>query len=418
MRLGQLAALGLLVGCAPDIAPGDPADGLFERRGDTWDAKSEGPCRLGTWGAIRGPQNAVHVRADGSDVDGDGSLQTPYATVDAALEHLREHGRGHGNARVRIAVGPGTFPTALRLDEDDPKLFIDGCSASETRLAPATAGTSIVEVVGNKHGQLRGVTLEGGRRALRVRDGGRFDVSDAVVEGSRHVGVLVQDHASRLTLHDTDVVATAPMFHRGWGIAVVGGAELTMEGGGVYESTGVGIFGDDADVTLVDVTVADTKVGGLQGEVGRGLHLQNGSRLDLTGGLFQNNTDAGVFLSQPEKATISGLVIDITSAGIVIDFPSTGLTGDGIVVWGGGEQVSLSDNLIRSSDRAAVLFDGADARIEGTATEGNGLVVQGSSIFAQEEAQVEGEDAHAVVDLEAILPINTRVLDIDSIKAE
>jgi len=408
VRLGWLAALGFFVGCAPGAEPGGVLGDALERQDST-----SSLCQFGGWADAEDSRHVVHVREDGSDTDGNGTRRNPYATVDAALEHLRDDGH---NGKSRIAVGPGVFDTSVHLAASDPKVEIVGCSAARTTLQAVSPGESVISVDGQKHAWLRGVTVAGGRRALRVRDGGRFDVRGSVIDGSSQVGVLVQGEQSRLHLHDTTVTSTQALDDRGWGVAVIDGGRLEMNRGGVYDSVGVGIFGDDADVTLSDVEVIGTQTTGrFDSELGRGLHLQNGSSLEINGGLFRDNSDAALFLRDPKSMRINGIVIDITSAGIVIDFPSTGLSGDGIVVHG-GQPVTLTDNLITGSARAAILFDGATGTVSGNETDDNGLVIDGTSIFAQEQAHVGGDDAGLVYDLQGPLLLNTWTIDADALR--
>ena len=137
---------------------------------------------------------------------------------------------------------------------------------------------------------------------------------------------------------------------------------------------------------------------------------------EIEHGLLRNNADAGIFLHEPESVRINSIVIDITSAGIVIDFPSTGLSGDGIVVYGGQQAVSLSDNTIVGSARAAILVDGADATLWGNETGDNGLVIDGTSMFAQEDAEVGGDDAALVYALQGPLLLNTWTIDADPLR--
>src|SRR6187399_3190213 len=84
VRLGWVTALVWLVGCAPDPMSGTAWEDGLERQ----DATSR-LCSFGGWAANEDSHSVVHVCDGGSDVDGNGSLRHPYATVDAALEGLR-----------------------------------------------------------------------------------------------------------------------------------------------------------------------------------------------------------------------------------------------------------------------------------------------------------------------------------------
>ncbi|MBW1880229.1 MAG: right-handed parallel beta-helix repeat-containing protein, partial [Deltaproteobacteria bacterium] len=226
-----------------------------------------------------------------------------------------------------IALGPGTFEVNLDVTGGSGRakinsLSIEGCSADETVLHAASDDHSIIEVSEAKAVRVTGVTLEGGRRALRVRDGAKVHMRHSRIEGSTLVAALVQDRKSQLFLRDTEIWDTVPEDSIGWGVAVLDG-KLHMTDSSIHKSTGIGLFADAAKLELTDIEVHDTLPSGRFNALGRGIHVQNGSEITMTGGLLQNNADAGIFLLDVTKAIIDGVMIDITSAGIVIDFPST-----------------------------------------------------------------------------------------------
>jgi hypothetical protein len=395
------------VGCS------GPHDGTLSASPDTnfrgWWDKSQGPCADGGWGHINPSKPAIHVRTDGSDATGDGSAGAPLHTLDQAIELVYA-----GWPTKHIALGPGTFEASLELTNGSGRsklnaLSIEGCSADETVLQAASDASSILEVSEAKAVRITGVTLEGGRRALRVRDGAQVRLHHSRIEGSSLVGALVQDRKSQLFMRNTQIWDTAPEGNIGWGVAVLDG-KLHMTNSSIHNSTEMGLFADAAALELTDIEVHDTLPSGRFNALGRGIHVQQGSEITMTGGFLQNNADAGIFLLDVAKATIDGVMIDITSAGIVIDFPSTGFSGDGIVVYG-GQDISLYGNLVSGSARAALLFDAADVLVEGNQTWDNGLVIRGFSMFAQENAQAFGQDAGDVLDLRAGLLLNDWAVD-------
>lgn len=418
MRLGWLTIIAMFaVGCAdsapiPGVVPSaqtaraqhGPLGGAWSERGWGHHAPTDGgPCAGGTWGDIDPNGRVYHVRADGSDIDGTGSAQHPFATIGAAIDTAAAHDRGVH----RIAVGPGVFPTQIALDDDDAKIDLMGCSPDETTLKAVSDTASILDAEGSHHFDVKGVELSGGWRAVRVRDGGHATLDDVTIRDSAQASVLVRGTTSEVTLTDSWVVDPQVVSDMGWGIAVLDGT-LTMNGGGVDGATGLGIFGDAGTLSLTDVQVTGTASSPMG--LGRGLHLQNGSNLTLTGGLFKKNADTSLFLLDSGNVVISGLVIDITSAGIVIDFPSTGLTGDGIVVYG-GQNVQIYGSQVIDSARAALLFDGAQVTVSGNDTTDNGLSIGGYTKFAQDDAEAAGDDAPDVLDLHGALMLQDRSVD-------
>ncbi len=426
MRTRWLALIGALFVACADPAPaltelhvgaearaarnGIGTGGDFVPPGQRW---QRGPCARGSWGAHGKNPLAIHVREDGSDVDGTGTAERPFASIARALDAADAL---PGNGVRRIAVGPGAFPTALTLDRTSPKVHLTGCSADETVLQAVGVNTSVLDVRGNRHAKVEGVSLFGGRRTVRVRDDGALRLIASRIDAPVQAGLLVEGAQSRADLRNTTIVDPVVLGGLGWGIATIGGT-VRLEGGGVHGATGLGLFAEGGAIEAVDLEVLDTAPSSPNAGMGRALHAQFGTDLKLVGGLFQGNADAAVFLLEPGKVVIDQLVIDFTSAGIVIDFPSTGLTGDGIVIVD-GDQIQLTNNAIVDAERAGLLIHDASVEASGNETSQNGLRISGFTKFAQRGGTAHGDDADEVLTLTGTLPIDDRPFGLGALLAD
>lgn len=355
-----------------------------------------GPCASGDWGYIRTPAlGTLHVRANGNDRTGDGSLARPFASVERAVDE----------ARTRlpderwIAVGPGTFKTSLSLDSaQDDGLMIQGCGPQETILR-GWGQQHVVDVSTNIAVELTGLGLRQGAYTLTLRDGANVVVDAVDIDQAKQRALRVEGADTLAMLQNVNVSTVLKASSCGWGVDVRD-AMLLWFGGSVEDTRALGIFADNADLVLDDVFVKDTRVHS-DGTLGRGLHAQRSFTV-VTDSVFQGNHDAALFLLDPRGGVISRIVIDQPGAGIVK--PGGPTTGDGIVVrgQGGTEVVHLVDNYVEDAPRAALLLDDMRAALQGNTGFGTGLFpLYGAHAFRQGLAQVAGPDAPGVLDISA-----------------
>ncbi len=382
-----------------------------------------GPCENEGWGQVLSPQDAVHVRADGDDETGDGSLEAPFATLDAALAASRIV-----EPASPIAIGPGRFDATLSLSDDsgegvsDDGLSLEGCGPSETTLAGDQAN-AVVLAVDIQDLRIAGLRIEDGRRALWFRAGSIVAIQDVEVQSSQRLGIVVEGSSTLVDMNEVYVRDTVPENlssggSMGYGVSVDGGA-LTMRGGGVYGSTGVGILAAFASLELEDVTVSGTRAI-VDGSLGRGVQLQELSLGVISGGTISENLDAGLFVSRAVDLQVDGLHVEQVAAGVVPGSAQT--TGDGIVLTAGVDgsgspadfTAFLRNVVIDGTDRAAVLLDGVTAEVTDHTHLNNGLVVEGSSTFTQQGAQVSGNVGTEDLADNAGLLLNHELVELDT----
>ena len=225
------------------------------------------PCDGGGWGAIGAPNDAAHVRNDGDD-SGDGSQTAPFATLQAALDAVRA-----GDAS-RIAVGPGTFETALDLDADDRDLVIEGCGADQTDLTSGIDGQPVVKVTEAVGVSLAGLTLSRADRPLFVWGGAEVAVAASTIDSARWSGFVVDGPYTLLDLDDVTVSGSREVGGVGGFGGEVDGGTLHWRGGAAVGNTAAGIVasGSTARIELSDLVVADTQ-STPAGVFGRGVQI-------------------------------------------------------------------------------------------------------------------------------------------------
>ena len=367
---------------------------------DTYDETP--PCAGETWGLITDPENAIHVRADGSD-DGDGSMRLPLASLQAALELSRER-----EQYKYIAVGPGTFVTNIAVRQDagedmtDDGLVIEGCGVDGTILAGGTGEhelDSIILVSEAQDVRLAGFSTEGGRRALWFWAGATVELDQADVRNSVRLGIIIGGRDSIVTLTDVSVHDTVEEIDEfgveyGYGISIQD-ATTELTDVQVTGSHKAGILVDWGEATFNDVSV-DGTVADYQGYLGRGIQAQNYARVTMNGGEIGGgaaNRDAGFFAQATLYLDLNGVAVHGTTAGNLLEESCTGddCPGEGIVVTQGGlgedpagYLAFMTDNTVTGCDRAGILIDSVKTDLSGNvAGADNGFNDAGNSIFVQ-----------------------------------
>jgi|GEM_PF-1252696 len=313
-----LGALLLAAGC-PTGDGGEPPT-----PDPTDDRQADHPCN-DVWGPVP-DAGRLYVAADASE-DGDGSLDNPFDTVDAALAAARP-----GGARS-IAIASGDYEGTYLLSNDvddwsDTGLEITGCGRQSTMISGVIVevgvgggGTEmrlqpVFDITGDTTADVlvRDLGALGGRRSIIVRDGAgalgpivfqRVDVLDAI-----RLGVLI-DGATTVA-HLLDVVVeevAAELGSFGWGVSIQTGQQLAsefanpvvLEGLEVRDVRGIGILADGAFLDLRGALVTGVQPNS-DGRLGRGLQIQRWSQATLDGLEAIANSDAAVFLESPGRA--------------------------------------------------------------------------------------------------------------------
>ncbi|GEM_PF-3399279 len=216
-----LAACGVW---GPDSNGGSSATGeTVTDGGTTADSSShtvDPPCADGTWSGWAESDGVLQVRVDGDDATGDGSVESPFATVTAALDAVRSQ------EIVQVAMGPGTFagPLQLKLGPTSAgrKLVVSGCSEAETIIEGDTGKrTAVVHVLGPSAVTLRRLTTRGRGMPLVVGAGAQAVVEDVLVSNGIAMGIGVLGKGTAATLRRVrveDITGWKRNEPQGWGI--------------------------------------------------------------------------------------------------------------------------------------------------------------------------------------------------------
>ncbi len=374
------------------------------------------PCSDGSWGYVDEDNDAViHVRADGSDEDGDGTAAYPLATIEAALELTRV-----ASGDKIIGVGAGTYDVNLNLSDttDDNDTVIQGCSTAETILEGAVSDTPVLSVSGATNVVIEGLTSRGGTRGIQVWSEASVTMNDILVEDSYSVGVVINGNGTVAVLNDVyaNNSRTFSDGSNGYGFAFQEGADVTMTGGGAYDNTGVGILVSDVNAATFDAIIVEGTQQNGDGYYGRGIQIQDfADSINIEGECeFNENHDAGVFSLTTLAFTMDNSFVRDTVASNIPDMDKL-FSGDGVVITRGEDNLNpahylatVSNNTIEGSARAAVVFDGVTAVEENTTLSGNltDMVAQGPAEVDSVDVELLDETSALGLNLEPMAAVD------------
>jgi hypothetical protein len=175
-----------------------------------------------------------------------------------------------------------------------------------------------------------------GGRAFGVQDGAHGEVHGALIVRNRDVAVFADGLGASLALSNVRIQDTRSReFDRslGRGLGVQNGARVTLDRSRIERNLGTGIFvgGENAELTLADVVVADTLPQESDGLFGRAITVQSAGRLVAERLALERNLDVSLIVVGPgTTADLTDLLVDGTLAR-----PSDGAFGSGIVCLGG-----------------------------------------------------------------------------------
>ncbi len=317
--------------------------------------------------------------------------------------------RGNATAGVLVA-GSGTSVTLREtiIEDTEPdahgdfgigiyayeqaSLVVEGCQvrgSTDAGVQALDSGTSV---------SLRETTIEGSDVTkkgeygvgIQVTDGARLDAESCEVRGIRSVGIVAGDVGTSVTLLETIVEDTQSdaCGDLGYGIQVAGGARLDAEACEVRRNEALGVLVDDpvTRVTLRETTIEDTQAL-VSGEGGFGIVVRNGASLDAEACQLRRNTEVGLSCNQSgTSVTLRETTIEDTQLG------GHGEPGYGIFVAEGASLDMESGEVIGSSGAGLVASDPhtsvtlRDTRISSTSRGGTYTV--GFGIAAQRAASL------------------------------
>jgi hypothetical protein len=360
--LVALLAAALLAGCNLSMGDDDDSSLLTHPCADEW---------------LIPPDANVIVAAADADAGGAGTLNDPAAGLTEALELARQRDAGYVVLNDGVYEAPGD-EVAYRLTAGDDDLVIVGCSVDTVLQAVDVGGQrqSVFEIAGDVGGlELRNLTVQGGRRAVRVRDGAGSSLpirlNNIRVTESQRLGISIHDVGTRAILTGVTVDDVVPDSDGalGYGISVVDAAGVSIAGGVVNEATRAGVLIDGTQVQIVSLMVMVTRQ--QDGFLGHGLHLQNNATGSLDGLTVVLNSGAGVFLYRTGGVSVVDSTIGPTGLSDIEGTPGA-VSGAGLIATsntfvgdpGEARPITLTGNLFEGNTRLGALIEGLG--IEGT----------------------------------------------------
>ena len=291
--------------------------------------------------ALRCGDQWSDVPADGSFVfvdalaepGGDGSMEAPVGTLGEGLALARASQAGY------VLIYDGSYPASdqqptFTLGPGDDDLVIVGCGV-DTEIESGSPLVPVFEIAGDVGGvQIRNLSVEGGRRAVLIRDGAGADapitLDRVTVRDSRRLGVSVADVGTRAILREVTVqtVEADADGSLGYGVHLADAAAVILQQVSIVEATRAGLVIDGTGFGISGLRVRDTRP--RDGFLGRGVHLQNNANGIWSGGLVEGNADAGVFLFRPGPVEIADVEITTTALSDIEGEPGA-TSGAGLV---------------------------------------------------------------------------------------
>ncbi len=414
MRTTPLFLLLTLVGCARCQAPDEPApegDADADADSDTdsdadadADADSDAdtdvqpPCADGTWAGWDSPAGVVWVAPHGTDL-GDGSASDPLLSLTAAMQAIR------GVEDARVGLWPGHWTVEVQLKRlDGGSLAMSGCSAEETVLAGNTAAEKgpVVSIIGPGSFTLRRLGTESGGSGVVVVGGAMATIEDVTVTRAAGRGINLVGEDTFGTLRRVEVRNTTSAYGRrpaGWGVGTRKAAAV-LEDVTITDTVSFGVFADQGTVVASGLVVRDTITNG-KGRHGVAVYANQLDTLTLTDCSLERSEGGGVFAVDVRNLTLTSC--EIEGVGASMNAPGDGIVARRVGAWSGEHRVTLSNNAVRDATRLGIAVAG-DIQLtldDNVAGEDNGVVYEGSSIFAATGVSVNGTQAAQVLDADA-----------------
>jgi hypothetical protein len=288
-----------------------------------------------------------------------------------------------------IAVNKGTYwgPFSAKVP-----VQVRGKCAAEVVLSSANADAPLWSWGGGKL-ELSDLQLTGEERAVAAT-AGTVVLRRVAVASARYIGLHVTDLATAL-LEDVVVRDTRPRADgkHGRGVWVEAGAALTLTGGAIVgnRTSGVMVAGTGTNVTLTKTIISGTAAQLSDNKGGRGLVVSDGAALALTDVQILSSYSSGIACYDAGVVALTGVVIADTQAE-----PASGGEGYGLLVAGGA--VHARGVLVRANTTIGIYVTGAssDVTLEGAVVEDTAANNKGSGVglVVESGAEVTGSALH------------------------
>lgn len=341
----------------------------------------------------------VHVRA-GAVPGGDGSVETPFATIGAAIAAAPDE--------AVIALSKGTFDEVVTLDRP---VALWGACVAETIVAPSLASEEDAAVTITADGAvIVNLQVGGARLGVDVVAADAVRIESVLVDGTTVTGVRVTAAgvlaAANLVVRDTSARASDDA--QGYGLDVVGGGRADVARGVFERNTTVGVIVDGIGTVVfcADVVVADTSARPSDATAGIGIVVREGGSLELTRAVLREHRLDGALIGG------AGSLLDATDL-VVSDnlWQESDERGGGAIDVGTGARAVLTRVTLERNRTSGIHVYDTSTQVEAT-----DLVVRDTlsrqADTATGTAIVVDDEAHMVLTRAAFLRNRENAIDV------
>lgn len=332
------------------------------------------------------PENLTVTR--GARIVGRCAARVTLASTGLAAQGIRVTGGAlalsgvtlRGHRTVALSVGPGASA-----DVSDAVFEDNGMVAISLSDGAATVKVTRSVIRGTRESSVSG---EGGW-GINAQQGSRVEMTDVALSDNRSSAVrLSSDAVATLTGIVARGTRRNSAYDFGRGVTVIRGAKATLERSVVFDNSELGVVvGDGGELDMKDVVVRDT-VPSEEGRFGRGLNLFGAARVGAERVFFHRNRDATVMVAEEgSRLTLSSSVVADTA------LDETGHVGRGVTVQEGASLTMTGTAIAGSHEVALAVFSkGTVARVERStlvSTKPNLGPAFGHGVMATDDGRVE-----------------------------
>jgi len=294
-------------------------------------------CGIGRWGNLEVGGDTVFVDVYASD-GGDGSEQAPFTGIQDGLD------AAGGDDGGRVAVAAGTYFENIGLTAANRGAHLTGRCRALVVVDGSDGGayesgiTASAGFSSDAEWRISGLTVTGAPYGGITAHSGYLAATTIAVAGNRALGVGAHGRSSQVILTDVEILDTQPLPDGtfGRGIHIQDGARLEVYSSLISGNTEMGISASfEAEVILRDVEVRNTQ-SLPDGSFGRGIEVQEGARMEVYSSLISENTDVGISASLDAYAVLQD--VEVWSTRSLLD----GLGGRGIELRNGARMEARS----------------------------------------------------------------------------
>jgi hypothetical protein len=414
--------------------------GTFAVPGET-ECHEVAPCAPGTWGDIAIAADTMHVDASYLGAEEEGSAQRPYRTIQAAVDAAAPGAivavaagqyepvtiasksvQLWGVCPALVEVAASDFDVAAITVEDAPGTVVRGVSAKASN-APAIRISSVQTAV--EHVWVHDTDWYG----ILVQAGGDAIISDSLVEGAKNAGIFSTGKTAlvRSTIRDTRSYTNPDGQEDGHGLAVPPYGSLEASACMIERNETFGALVNGGHLALHGSVVRDTDVGGIDTELGWGVHSYGSPEvrgsLDISGSAIENNAGVGVRVERSD-ATLVNTVVRDTRLGLHVGPEESELAGWGVVARGSDQdeadaaRLTMTWSVVERSASANLKVNDSDATLLGSVLRDVSAVPGAVSGFGAEVTRNQASEAPSTLSMqgsvvERVHNAGLRMLDSD-----